>query len=155
MVDAELQGWSAVTGKAPVVRRFPMIAGIDFAGTVEQSRIRSGRPRQGRLDGWGMGETIGGFAERRASRAIGWCGWLTVFHRDAMAIGIAGYTAMSSVLALEKHGPTPKSGPIVDLRRRRRRPGRHRRAFKLGYHVIASAAGCRKPTIRRALAPPR
>jgi acrylyl-CoA reductase (NADPH) len=106
----------AVTGNAPVVRRFPMIAGIDFAGTVEQSS----HPRWKAGDkvictGWGMGEThLGGYAEKARVKGD----WLvrlpeSMSTRDAMAIGTAGFTAMLAVLALEKHGLAPKHGPIV------------------------------------------
>ena len=106
----------AVTGKAPVVRRFPMIAGIDFAGTVEQSS----HPRWKAGDrvicnGWGLGEThLGSYAEKARVKGD----WLVrlpenISARDAMAIGTAGYTAMLSVLALEKHGLTPAAGEIL------------------------------------------
>jgi acrylyl-CoA reductase (NADPH) len=106
----------ALTGKAPVVRRFPMIAGIDFAGTV----IESSHPDWKAGDkvvcnGWGMGEThLGAYAEKARVKGD----WLvrlpeSLSARDAMAIGTAGYTAMLSVLALEKHGLTPKDGPVV------------------------------------------
>ena len=66
----------AVTGKAPVVRRFPMIAGIDFAGTVEQSSHPQWKAGDKVVcNGWGMGEThLGAMPRRRASRATGWCG---------------------------------------------------------------------------------
>jgi acrylyl-CoA reductase (NADPH) len=106
----------AVTGKAPVVRRFPMIAGIDFAGTVESSANPAWKPGDKVvLDGWGTGEThLGAYAAK--SRVKG--EWLvplpaTMSTRDAMAIGTAGYTAMLAVMALERHGLTPASGPIV------------------------------------------
>jgi acrylyl-CoA reductase (NADPH) len=106
----------ALTGKAPVVRRFPMIAGIDFAGTVEQSSHPDWKAGDKVVcNGWGMGEThLGAYAEK--ARVKG--NWLVrlpdgISARDAMAIGTAGYTAMLSVLALEKHGLTPKSGPVV------------------------------------------
>jgi acrylyl-CoA reductase (NADPH) len=106
----------AVTGKAPVVRRFPMIAGIDFAGTVE----RSSHPdwKQGDkvvLNGWGLGEThLGAYAQKARVKGD----WLVrlpagMTTRDAMAIGTAGYTAMLAVMALERHGLTPASGPLV------------------------------------------
>ncbi len=106
----------AVTGKAPVVRRFPMIAGIDFAGTVEQSS----HPRWKAGDrvicnGWGLGEThLGAYAEKARVKGD----WLVrlpdnISARNAMAIGTAGYTAMLAVLALEQHGLTPASGPVV------------------------------------------
>ena len=106
----------AVTGKAPVVRRFPMIAGIDFAGTVEQSSNPQWKPGDKVIcDGWGMGEThLGAYAEKARVKGD----WLVrlpegMSAREAMAIGTAGYTAMLAVLALEKHGLTPKQGPIV------------------------------------------
>ncbi|WP_426440938.1 MDR family oxidoreductase [Bradyrhizobium genosp. P] len=106
----------ALTGKAPVVRRFPMIGGVDFAGTVEQSSHpdwKAGDKVVG--NGWGMGEThLGAYAEKARVKGD----WLVrlpdgISARDAMAIGTAGYTAMLSVLALEKHGLAPKSGPVV------------------------------------------
>jgi acrylyl-CoA reductase (NADPH) len=106
----------AVTGKAPVVRRFPMIAGIDLAGTVEQSSHPKWKPGDKVIcDGWGMGEThLGAYAEKARVKGD----WLVrlpegMSARDAMAIGTAGYTAMLSVLALERHGLTPKHGPVV------------------------------------------
>ena len=106
----------AVTGKAPVVRRFPMIAGIDLAGTVEQSSHPQWKPGDKVIcDGWGMGEThLGAYAEKARVKGD----WLVrlpegMSARDAMAIGTAGYTAMLSVLALERHGLTPKHGPVV------------------------------------------
>ena len=106
----------ALTGKAPVVRRFPMIAGIDFAGTVESSNHPDWKAGDKViLNGWGTGEThLGAFAEK--SRVKG--DWLvrlpaTMSTREAMAIGTAGFTAMLCVMALEKHGLTPASGPIA------------------------------------------
>jgi acrylyl-CoA reductase (NADPH) len=106
----------AVTGKAPVVRRFPMIAGIDFAGTVEQSSHPAWKAGDKVVcNGWGMGEThLGAYAEKARVKGD----WLVrlpdgISARDAMAIGTAGYTAMLSVLALERHGLTPKDGPVV------------------------------------------
>jgi acrylyl-CoA reductase (NADPH) len=106
----------AVTGRAPVVRRFPMIAGIDFAGTVETSTHPDWKPGDAViLNGWGLGEThLGAYAEK--ARVNG--DWLvrlpaTMTPHDAMAIGTAGYTAMLCVLALERHGLTPERGPVV------------------------------------------
>ena len=106
----------ALTGKAPVVRRFPMIAGIDFAGTVEQSSHPQWKAGDKVVcNGWGMGEThLGAYAEKARVKGD----WLVrlpegMTARDAMAIGTAGYTAMLSVLALEKHGLNPKNGPVV------------------------------------------
>jgi acrylyl-CoA reductase (NADPH) len=106
----------AVTGKAPVVRRFPMIGGIDLAGTVEQSTHPHWKAGDSVIcNGWGMGEThLGAYGGKARVK----CYWLVrlpngMSARDAMAIGTAGYTAMLSVLALEKHCLTPKDGPVV------------------------------------------
>jgi acrylyl-CoA reductase (NADPH) len=106
----------AITGKGPVVRRFPMIPGIDFAGMVESSSHPDWRQGdQVVLNGWGLGEThLGAYAERAQVKAD----WLvrlpaTISARDAMAIGTAGYTAMLAIMALERHGITPATGPIV------------------------------------------
>jgi acrylyl-CoA reductase (NADPH) len=106
----------ALTGKAPVVRRFPMIPGIDFAGVVETSDDPAFAPGDAVvLNGWGTGEThLGGYAER--SRVKG--AWLVklpagLSAAQAMAIGTAGYTAMLSLMALERHGAKPSDGPAV------------------------------------------
>ena len=132
----------AVTGKAPVVRRFPMIAGIDFAGTVEQSSHPAWKAGDKVVGtGWGMGEThLGAYAEKTRVKGD----WLVrlpdgMSTREAMAIGTAGYTAMLSVLALEQYGLSPKSGPIV-VTGAAGGVGSVATAVlsKLGYHVIAS-----------------
>jgi acrylyl-CoA reductase (NADPH) len=132
----------ALTGKAPVVRRFPMIAGIDFAGTVEQSSHPDWKAGDKVVcNGWGMGEThLGAYAEKARVKGD----WLVrlpegMSAREAMAIGTAGYTAMLSVLALEKQGLTPKDGPIV-VTGAAGGVGSVAIAVlsKLGYHVIAS-----------------
>jgi len=132
----------ALTGKAPVVRRFPMIAGIDFAGTVEQSSSPNWKAGDKVVcNGWGMGEThLGSYAEKARVKGD----WLVrlpegMSARDAMAIGTAGYTAMLSVLALEKHGLAPKIGPVV-VTGAAGGVGSVAIAVlsKLGYHVIAS-----------------
>ncbi len=132
----------AVTGKAPVVRRFPMIAGIDFAGTVEQSSSPQWRAGDKVIcNGWGMGEThLGAYAEKARVKGD----WLVrlpegMSTRQAMAIGTAGYTAMLSVLALERHGLTPGHGPVV-VTGAAGGVGSVATAVlsKLGYHVIAS-----------------
>src|ERR1700681_2839487 len=106
----------AVTGKAPVVRRFPMIPGIDFAGTVEASTHPDWKPGDKViLNGWGAGEThLGAYGEKARVKG-GWLGRLPagMSARDAMAIGTAGYTAMLAVMALEHHGVRPASGPVV------------------------------------------
>ncbi|MPZ56851.1 MAG: acryloyl-CoA reductase [Rhizobiales bacterium] len=106
----------AITGKAPVVRRFPMIAGVDFAGSVIASSHPQWKPGdQVILNGWGLGEThLGAYAE--LARVNG--DWLVALPkgmsaRDAMAIGTAGYTAMLAVMALERHGLTPQRGPMI------------------------------------------
>src|SRR5947208_9990367 len=132
----------AVTGKAPVVRRFPMIAGIDFAGTVEQSSHPEWKAGDKVVcNGWGMGEThLGAYAEKARVKGD----WLVrlpenTSTREAMAIGTAGYTAMLSVLALQKHGLTPASGPVA-VTGAAGGVGSVATAVlsKLGYHVIAS-----------------
>jgi acrylyl-CoA reductase (NADPH) len=106
----------AITGKSPVVRRFPMIPGIDFAGIVETSANPAFKPGdEVLLNGWGLGEThLGGYAQKASVKA----GWLTplpqgLTRAQAMAIGTAGYTAMLCLLALERHGVTPAMGPAV------------------------------------------
>src|SRR3977135_2434043 len=106
----------AVTGKAPVVRRFPMIAGIDLAGTVEQSSHPQWKAGDRVIcTGWGMGEThLGAYAGKARGEGDGLVRLAKPSAaRDAMAIGTAGFTAMLAVLALEKHGLTSKHGPIV------------------------------------------
>jgi acrylyl-CoA reductase (NADPH) len=132
----------AVTGKGPVVRRFPMIAGIDFAGTVEQSSHPQWKVGDKVVStGWGLGEThLGAYAERARVKGD----WLVrlpagMSGRDAMAIGTAGFTAMLAVLALEKHGLTPSRGPVV-VTGAAGGVGSVAIAVlsKLGYHVIAS-----------------
>jgi acrylyl-CoA reductase (NADPH) len=132
----------AVTGKAPVVRRFPMIAGIDFAGTVEASSHPQWKPGDKVIcDGWGLGEThLGAYAEKARVKGD----WLVrlpegMSARDAMAIGTAGYTAMLSVLALEKYGLTPSDGPII-VTGAAGGVGSVATAIlsKLGYRVVAS-----------------
>jgi acrylyl-CoA reductase (NADPH) len=106
----------ALTGKAPVIRRWPMIPGIDFAGTVIAST--GGAFKAGDaviLNGWGCGEThLGAYAQ--VARVKG--EWLVpkpaqFTAAETMAIGTAGYTAMLCVLALERNGVTPAAGPVV------------------------------------------
>jgi acrylyl-CoA reductase (NADPH) len=106
----------AITGKAPVVRQFPMVPGIDFAGTVEQSNNASYKSGDRVvLNGWGVGESHwGGLAQLARVKAE----WLVplpgaMTARQAMAIGTAGYTAMLCVMALEKHGLTPGEGEVL------------------------------------------
>lgn len=106
----------AITGRSPVVRKFPMVPGIDFAGTVAESsdaRYKKGDPVL--LNGWGVGETHwGGLAQQARVKAD----WLVAIPpgfdaRQTMAIGTAGYTAMLCVMALQQHGLTPASGPVL------------------------------------------
>jgi acrylyl-CoA reductase (NADPH) len=106
----------ALTGKAPVVRRFPMIAGIDFAGTVQSSSHPGWKPGDKViLNGWGLGEThLGGYAEKARVKGD----WLvrlpqSMSTRQAMAIGTAGYTAMLAVMALERAGVAPARGAVI------------------------------------------
>ena len=106
----------AITGKSPVVRRFPMIPGVDFAGEVIESSHKDWNPGDHVvLNGWGVGEThLGGYAER--ARVSG--DWLVAIpsgltHGQAMAIGTAGYTAMLCQMALEGHGLKPSRGPVL------------------------------------------
>jgi len=106
----------AITGKSPVVRRFPMIPGIDFAGVVASSSNKNFKEGDKViLNGWGVGEThMGGYAQKARVKGE----WLTplpagLSPAEAMAIGTAGYTAMLCVLALEKHGLTPDRGPAL------------------------------------------
>ena len=106
----------ALTGKSPVVRRFPMIAGIDLAGTVESSSHPGWKPGDKViLNGWGLGEThLGAYAEKARVKGD----WLvrlpaSMSARDAMAIGTAGYTAMLAVMALERAGIAPARGGVI------------------------------------------
>jgi acrylyl-CoA reductase (NADPH) len=106
----------ALTGKGPIIRKFPLIPGVDFAGTVRESTNSNWKPGDRVvLNGWGVGEQHhGGFAE--VARVPGeWLvplpeGWSPA---DAMAMGVAGYTAMLSVMALEQQGVTPEAGDIL------------------------------------------
>src|SRR5579862_7565193 len=106
----------ALTGKAPVVRVWPMTPGIDFAGVVERSDHPGFAPAERVvLNGWGLGETLqGGYAERARVKA----GQLVklpaaISTADAMAIGTAGYTAMLAIMALEREGVTPDRGDVA------------------------------------------
>ncbi len=132
----------AITGKGPVVRTFPMIPGIDLVGTVEDSD--SDKFTVGDvvlLNGFGVGEVhCGGLAEKARLKSE----WLIPLPkafspRQAMAIGTAGYTAMLSVIALEKNGITPDKGDIL-VTGANGGVGSFSIAIlaKLGYNVIAS-----------------
>ena len=106
----------AITGTSPVVRKFPLIAGIDFAGRVRHSsdsRFKLGDAVV--CNGWGMGETShGGYAAVAKVKAD----WLvplpaSISPENAMAIGTAGYTSMLAVMALEAHGVAPSKGAVL------------------------------------------
>ncbi|ACC70390.1 MDR family oxidoreductase [Paraburkholderia phymatum] len=106
----------AITGRSPIVRSFPMVPGIDFAGVVESSEHSQWKAGDAViLNGYGVGEKHwGGLAQR--ARVSG--DWLVrtpspLTSRDAMAVGTAGYTAMLCVLALERHGVTPSQGKVL------------------------------------------
>lgn len=106
----------AITGASPVVRKFPLIAGIDFAGRVRSSADARFKPGDAVVcNGWGMGETHhGGYAPVARVKAE----WLvplpsSVTPETAMAIGTAGYTSMLAVMALEAHGLSPDRGPVL------------------------------------------
>ncbi len=106
----------ALTGRSPVVRRFPMIPGIDFSGVVEASdhpEYKAGDPVV--LTGWGVGEThLGAYAEKARVKGD----WLVplpdgLTPEQAMAVGTAGYTAMLCLMALDAHGVKPADGPAL------------------------------------------
>jgi acrylyl-CoA reductase (NADPH) len=104
----------AILGRAPVVRRWPMIPGIDLAGTVESSESPAFRPGDPVIvTGWGIGEThLGGLAEKARLKSE-WLLPAAFSASEAMAIGTAGFTAMLAVLALERHGIVPAAGPVL------------------------------------------
>jgi acrylyl-CoA reductase (NADPH) len=106
----------AITGKSPVVRKFPLTPGIDLSGTVTESQhplFKVGD--QVVLNGWGVGESHSGGLAQKARLKGDWLVKLPAAFtpRQAMAIGTAGYTAMLCVMALEKHGVTPDKGDIL------------------------------------------
>ncbi|APE31812.1 alcohol dehydrogenase [Halomonas aestuarii] len=132
----------AITGKGPVVRQFPMVPGIDLAGTVESSTAEAYQPGDAvLLNGWGVGEKHwGGLAEKARLDSR----WLipqpSAFSaRQAMAIGTAGYTAMLSVMALENQGVTPDQGEVL-VTGANGGVGSYAIALlsRLGYRVVAS-----------------
>ena len=106
----------AITNKGPVVRSWPMVAGIDGAGTVLESSHPAWKPGDAFIhNGWGVGETRWGcLAEKARLHGDGLVRLPAAFTaRQAMAIGTAGYTAMLCVLALEDHGVTPGAGEVL------------------------------------------
>ncbi|UZJ58173.1 oxidoreductase [Pseudomonas sp. KU26590] len=132
----------AITGKGPVVRQFPMVPGVDLAGTVEDSSDPDFKPGDHvLLNGWGVGEGHwGGLAQRARLQGK----WLIPLPSaftpaQAMAIGTAGYTAMLAVMALEKNGVTPDKGDVL-VTGANGGVGSFAIALlaKLGYRVVAS-----------------
>ncbi len=132
----------ALTNKAPIIRKWPLIPGIDFAGEVLESSHPEFKSGDGVvLNGWGLGETHhGGYAQ--LARVKG--DWLVkrpegFTAAETMAIGTAGYTAMLCVLALEAHDVTPNSGPVL-VTGAAGGVGSIAVAVlaKLGHHVVAS-----------------
>jgi acrylyl-CoA reductase (NADPH) len=132
----------AITGKAPVIRRWPLVPGIDLAGTVTASDHPDWRRGDHViLNGWGVGETHYGAYAARARVKGDWLVPLPegMSAHDAMAVGTAGYTAMLCVMALERHGIAPDRGPVV-VTGAAGGVGSVAVAVlsKLGYHVVAS-----------------
>jgi acrylyl-CoA reductase (NADPH) len=106
----------AITGKGPIVRQFPMVPGVDLAGTVEHSSDPDFKPGdQVVLNGWGVGEAHWGGLAQRARLQGKWLIPLPAAFSaaQAMAIGTAGYTAMLAIMALEKNGLTPDKGEVL------------------------------------------
>ncbi|WP_122523613.1 MDR family oxidoreductase [Pseudomonas viridiflava] len=132
----------ALTGKSPIVRSFPMVPGIDLAGIVEESQASAFKAGDKvLLNGWGVGEGHwGGLAQVARLKSE----WLIPLPdaftpSQAMAIGTAGYTAMLSVIALEKHGVKPEHGEVL-VTGANGGVGSFTIAVlaKLGYQVVAS-----------------
>jgi len=145
----------AISGKAPVVRRFPMIPGVDFAGAVETSSHPAWKSGDKVIcNGWGLGEThLGAYAEKARVKGD----WLVplpagMSTRDAMAIGTAGYTAMLCVMALERHGLASQPGPVI-VTGAAGGVGSVAVALlaKLGRHVIASTGRLQETDYLKAL----
>ena len=106
----------AITGRSPVVRKFPMVPGVDLVGTVEHSSHPDYQVGDAVvLNGWGVGETHWGGLAQRARLKGDWLVPLPAAFTpwQAMAIATAGYTAMLCVMALERHGVTPAQGEVV------------------------------------------
>ncbi len=106
----------AICGKSPIIRQFPLIPGIDLAGTVKSSNDAAYKPGDAVvLNGWGVGESHNGGLAQKANLKGEWLVPLpsSFTTKQAMAIGTAGYTAMLCVMALEKHGVKPDSGEIL------------------------------------------
>lgn len=145
----------AITGKSPVVRKFPMVPGVDFAGIVENSsnpEFKVGDEVV--LNGWGVGEGhFGGLSQKARVKGD----WLVALPKgltrfQAMAIGTAGYTAMLCVMALERFGLKPDQGPVV-VSGAAGGVGSVAMAVlsKLGWHVIATTGRPEEADYLRAL----
>ena len=132
----------AISGRSPVVRRWPMIPGIDFAGTVLSSDDPAWHKGDAVvLNGWGVGETHFGAYAGHARVSGDWLVPLPdgLSAMDAMAVGTAGYTAMLCIMALERHGISPDRGPVL-VTGAAGGVGSVAVSIlsKLGYHVVAS-----------------
>jgi acrylyl-CoA reductase (NADPH) len=106
----------ALTGRAPIIKTFPLIPGIDLAGTVQTSTRPDIKPGDAVVvNGWGLGESHHGGLAQRARVKGDWVVKVPapLTTRQAMAIGTAGYTAMLSVMALEHGGVTPDKGDVL------------------------------------------
>ena len=106
----------AVTGRGPVIRKWPLVAGIDLAGVVESSSSPEWKSGDRVVvNGWGMGETDWGGFSQKARLPAGWLLRLpsNMTLREAAAIGTAGYTAALCVMALQKHGLKPADGAVL------------------------------------------
>ena len=132
----------AITNKVPVVRSWPMVAGIDGAGTVVESSHPDWKAGDAFVhNGWGVGETHWGCLAQRARLKGDWLVKLPAAFtpRQAMAIGTAGYTAMLCVLALEDRGVKPGTGEVLVTGATGGVGGVAVALLsRLGYHVVAS-----------------
>lgn len=145
----------AITGKSPVIRRWPMVPGVDLAGTVTNSDNPEFKPGDKvLLNGWGVGETHWGAFAGMARLKSDWLIPLPdgLSAHQAMAVGTAGYTAMLCVMALERHGITPARGPVI-VTGANGGVGSVAVAIlsKLGYHVIASTGRVKEADFLRDL----
>lgn len=145
----------AITGKGPVVRQFPMVPGIDLVGEVTHSDSEQFSVGQHvLLNGWGVGEKHWGGLAAKARVNSQWLIPLpdSLSPAHAMAIGTAGYTAMLSVIALERHGITPDSGSIL-VTGANGGVGSFAIGLlsQLGYHVVASTGRAEESSYLKAL----
>ncbi|MBD3895853.1 oxidoreductase [Halomonas sp. ML-15] len=145
----------AITGQGPVVRKFPMVPGIDLAGVVEDSQSDAFKPGDAvLLNGWGVGEAHWGGLAEKARLDSRWLIPLPLAFtpQQAMAVGTAGYTAMLSVMALQRHGVTPDHGEVL-VTGANGGVGSYAIALlaALGYRVIASTGRPQEADYLRAL----